>query len=135
MLGDDHATGAKQIRGAQDRAEVTRIFHTVQGNEQRRLFAGHEVFERWFRVQQNTLELLIVFVPAISLFAIYVNPNWAAWIGLVYVAGRIVYTRAYVADPARRSLGFGLSMAPILVLLAGALIGAVRAMLETSPAG
>ena len=96
---------------------------------------GHEVFERWFRVQQNTLELLIVFVPAISLFAIYVNPNWAAWIGLVYVAGRFVYTRAYVADPTRRSLGFGLSMAPILVLLAGALIGAVRAMLETSPAG
>ena len=96
---------------------------------------GHEVFERWFRVQQNTLELLIVFVPAISLFAIYVNPNWAAWIGLVYVAGRFVYTRAYVADPARRSLGFGLSMAPILVLLAGALVGAVRAMLETSPAG
>jgi uncharacterized MAPEG superfamily protein len=97
--------------------------------------SGHEVFERWFRVQQNTLELLIVFIPAISLFAIYVNPNWAAWIGLVYVAGRIVYTRAYIADPARRSLGFGLSMAPILVLLAGALIGAVRAMLETSPAG
>jgi len=96
---------------------------------------GHDVFERWFRVQQNTLELLIVFIPAISLFAIYVNPNWAAWIGLVYVVGRIVYTRAYVADPSRRSLGFGLSVAPILVLLAGALIGALRAMLETTPSG
>jgi glutathione S-transferase len=94
---------------------------------------GHEVFERWFRVQQNTLELLIAFIPAISLFAIYVNPNWAAWIGLVYVAGRIVYTRAYVADPSRRSFGFGLSAAPILVLLAGALIGALRAMLENNP--
>jgi glutathione S-transferase len=94
---------------------------------------GHEVFERWFRVQQNTLELLIAFIPAISLFAIYVNPNWAAWIGLVYVAGRIVYTRAYVADPSRRSFGFGLSAAPILVLLAGALIGALRAMLEIKP--
>jgi glutathione S-transferase len=94
---------------------------------------GHEVFERWFRVQQNTLELLIVFIPAVSLFAIYVHPNWAAWIGLVYVVGRIVYTRAYVADPSRRSFGFGLSMAPILVLLAGALIGALRAMLETTP--
>ena len=92
---------------------------------------GHEVFERWFRVQQNTLELLIAFIPAISLFAIYVNPNWAAWIGLVYVAGRIVYTRAYVADPSRRSFGFGLSAAPILVLLAGALIGTMRAMFET----
>jgi uncharacterized MAPEG superfamily protein len=94
---------------------------------------GHEVFERWFRVQMNTLELLIAFIPAISLFAIYVNPNWAAWIGLVYVAGRIMYARAYVADPARRSLGFGLSMMPILVLLIGALVGAVRAMLETNP--
>ncbi len=96
---------------------------------------GHEVFERWFRVQQNTLELLIAFIPAISLFAIYVNPNWAAWIGLVYVAGRIVYLRAYVADPARRSLGFGLSVLPILVLLAGALLGALRAMLDNNPAG
>jgi uncharacterized MAPEG superfamily protein len=49
----------------------------------------------------------------------------------VYIVGRIVYTRAYVSDPARRSLGFGLSMAPILLLLAGALIGAGRAMLDT----
>jgi uncharacterized MAPEG superfamily protein len=94
---------------------------------------GHEVFERWFRVQQNTMELLIVYIPAVSMFAIYVHPNWAAWIGLVYVVGRIVYTRAYVADPSRRSFGFGLSMAPILVLLAGALIGALRAMLENTP--
>jgi glutathione S-transferase len=94
---------------------------------------GHEVFERWFRVQMNTLELLIAFIPAVSLFAIYVNPNWAAWIGLVYVAGRIVYARAYVTG-ARRSLGFGMSMLPILVLLTGALVGAVRAMLETNPA-
>ena len=62
---------------------------------------GHEVFERWFRVQQNTLEMLIAFIPAISLFAIYVNPNWAAWVGLVYIVGRAVYVRAYVADPAR----------------------------------
>lgn len=92
---------------------------------------GHEVFERWFRAQQNTLELLIAFIPAISLFAIYVNPNWAAWIGLIYVVGRIVYVRAYVADPSRRTFGFALSLIPVLILLAGALLGAVRAMLET----
>ncbi len=96
---------------------------------------GHEVFERYFRVQQNTLETLIVFIPAISLFAIYVNPNWAAWIGLVYVVGRILYLRAYVADPAKRSVGFTLSALPILVLLVGALLGAARAMIESNPAG
>jgi uncharacterized MAPEG superfamily protein len=96
---------------------------------------GHEVFERYFRVQQNTLETLIVFIPAISLFAIYVNPNWAAWIGLVYVVGRILYLRAYVADPAKRSAGFALSALPVLVLLVGALLGAARAMIESNPAG
>ena len=96
--------------------------------------SGHEIFERWFRVQQNTLEMLIAFIPAISLFAIYVNPNWAAWVGLVYIVGRVVYLRAYVADPARRGLGFALTALPILLLLAGALLGAVRAMLEMNPA-
>ena len=95
--------------------------------------AGHEVFDRYFRVQQNTLELLIAFIPAISLFAIYVNPNWAAGIGLVYVVGRQLYLHGYVADPSRRSLGFSLSALPILLLLAGALLGAVRAWLESNP--
>jgi uncharacterized MAPEG superfamily protein len=87
---------------------------------------GHEVFERYFRVQQNTLETLVAFIPGISLFALFVNPNWAAWIGLVYVVGRIVYFRSYVADPARRSAGFLLSLLPIAVLLVGGLVGAVR---------
>jgi glutathione S-transferase len=87
---------------------------------------GHEVFERYFRVQQNTLETLIAFIPGISLFALFVNPNWAAWIGLVYVVGRIVYFRSYVADPGKRSAGFGMSLLPIAVLLIGGLIGAVR---------
>lgn len=97
--------------------------------------SGDEVFNRYFRVQQNTLELLIAFVPAISLFAIYVNPNWAAGIGVVFVIGRQLYLHSYVADPARRSLGFLLSALPILLLLAGALLGAIRAWLESNPAG
>ena len=87
---------------------------------------GHEVFERYFRVQQNTLETLVAFIPGISLFALFVDPNWAAWIGLVYVVGRLLYFRAYVADPAKRGPGFGLSLLSIATLLVGGLIGAVR---------
>jgi glutathione S-transferase len=87
---------------------------------------GHEVFERYFRVQQNTLETLVAFIPGISLFALFVNPNWAAWIGLVYVVGRVLYFRAYVADPAKRGPGFGLSLLSIATLLVGGLIGALR---------
>jgi uncharacterized MAPEG superfamily protein len=87
---------------------------------------GHEIFERYFRVQQNTLETLVMFIPGISLFALFVNPNWAAGIGLVYVVGRIIYCRSYVADPSKRSTGFLLSVLPIMVLLIGGLYGAIR---------
>ncbi len=87
---------------------------------------GHDVFERYFRVQQNTLETLVAFIPGISLFALFVDPNWAAWIGLVYVVGRVVYFRGYVADPKKRGPGFLLSLLSIATLLVGGLVGALR---------
>lgn len=90
---------------------------------------GHEVFERYFRVHYNTMELLVVFVPAIWLFGLYVSPYWGAGLGAVYLAGRVVYLRSYVADPAQRSMGFGMSMLPTLALLVGALLGVGRALL------
>ena len=86
--------------------------------------SGHEVFDRYFRVHYNTMELLIVFVPSIWLFGLYVSPRWGAALGAIYLVGRIVYVRSYVADPAKRSTGFGMSMLPTLALLTGALIGA-----------
>jgi glutathione S-transferase len=85
---------------------------------------GHEVFERYFRVQQNTLELLVVLLPSLWLFATYADATWAAVLGAVYLVGRLLYFRGYVRDPARRELGFALSLGPVLVLLVGALIGA-----------
>jgi uncharacterized membrane protein YecN with MAPEG domain len=85
--------------------------------------AGHEIFDRYFRVQQNTLELLVVFLPALWLFALYVSATWAAVLGAVYLVGRVLYLRGYVADPSKREIGFGLSFLPILVLVIGALVG------------
>jgi len=90
--------------------------------------SGHEVFERHFRVHYNTMELLVVFIPAIWLFALYMSPQWGAGLGAVYLVGRIVYFRSYVANPARRSVGFGMSMLPVLVMLVGALLGAGRTL-------
>ncbi len=91
--------------------------------------SGHEVFERHFRVHYNTMELLVVFIPAIWLFALYVSPQWGAGLGAIYLVGRIVYFRSYVANPGRRSMGFGMSMMPVLVMLVGALLGAARALI------
>ena len=86
--------------------------------------SGHEVFDRYFRVHQNTMEMMVVFVPAIWLFGQYVSARWAAVLGLVYVIGRLVYLRAYVADPSKRGAGFGLSFLPIAIAVIGTLVSA-----------
>jgi len=86
---------------------------------------GNEVFERHFRVQQNTLELLVVFVPGIYLFSRYFNPLWAVVLGVMYLLGRELYAAAYVRSPKARGAGFGLSAIPSWLLVGGGLGGAV----------
>lgn len=88
--------------------------------------SGNLSFERYFRVQQNTLEQLIALIPGLYLFSRYFSPYVAAGLGVVYLIGREVYAASYVKDPAKRSLGFGLTFLPIAVLVVGGIIGAVR---------
>lgn len=90
---------------------------------------GHEMFERLYRVQMNTLELLVVFLPSLWLAARYLSPWLVAAAGCVYLVGRVLYYRAYAKDPARRGLGFVLSIGPTLFLLLCGLGGAVWASL------
>jgi hypothetical protein len=87
--------------------------------------SGNEIFERHFRVQQNTLEQLIGLIPGIYLFSRYFNPLWAAALGAVYLIGREVYAATYVKNPAKRGPGYGLTFLPIMILLVGGLLGAV----------
>ena len=91
--------------------------------------SGDEMFERYFRVHYNTLELLVMFVPALWIAAAYWNPLWMAGIGAIYLVGRILYLRGYVADPKGRGLGFGLSIVPIGLLVLAALAGIGKALL------
>ena len=86
---------------------------------------GHELFERAYRVQMNTLEVLVAFLPALFLAAKYWPQPAIAGIGAIYVLGRSIYWRAYMGAPKSRGLGFGLSVLPVLVLLLAALVGAV----------
>ena len=92
--------------------------------------SGNPVFERYFRVQMNTLEQLVIFLPSMLLFARYVNPDIAAALGLLFIIGRAVYFRGYVRAPAARHLGFVLSAIPNVALLVGAIIGTIRAIAQ-----
>ena len=91
---------------------------------------GNEMFERLYRVQMNTLELLVVFVPALYLAARYWPPAVVARVGAIYVVSRVVYWKSYIKDPESRSLGYGLSAFPALGLLFAALAGLVLAALK-----
>ena len=71
---------------------------------------GHDGFERMYRVQTNTLETLVAFLPSLFLAARYWPAFVVAGLGVVYLTGRMIYWRAYVKNPSTRSLGFILSM-------------------------
>jgi hypothetical protein len=90
--------------------------------------SGPPEFERAFRVQQNTLEQLALFLPSLWLFTFYVSPLWGALVGLVWVAGRAYYAISYLGDPERRGPGFGIGALAMLILLIGAVIGIVAAL-------
>jgi glutathione S-transferase len=90
---------------------------------------GNEIFERYFRVHQNTLEQLVVFLPALVAFANLISPMWAAIVGAVYLVGRFVYYALYIADPEKRGFGVLITMLANFVLVIGAIVGAIMMMM------
>jgi glutathione S-transferase len=92
--------------------------------------AGHPEFERVFRVQMNTLEWMPIFLPALWLFAIHISDALAAAIGVVWIAGRILYFIGYVEAVEKRGPGFGIQAFACIVLWSGALGSAVWQVLH-----
>ena len=86
---------------------------------------GHEGFERAYRVQMNTLELMVALLPSMLIAARFWPAEWVAGIGAIYLIGRFIYWRAYVSAPSSRALGFALSMLPVMVLVLMGLAGAL----------
>nr|WP_164929183.1 MAPEG family protein [Gloeobacter violaceus] len=87
---------------------------------------GNPDFERVLRVQENTTEQLVLFLPSLWLYALFVNPLWAAVLGSVWVVGRVLYALGYYEASERRTPGFAVSVVATLILLGGALVGLLR---------
>ncbi|MEO8754103.1 MAG: MAPEG family protein [Casimicrobiaceae bacterium] len=92
--------------------------------------AGNADFERVFRVQMNTLEQIVAFLPALWLFALYVSPAWSSVLGTVWIAGRALYAVGYTRSAPSRSKGFLIAFAALAVLWLGAMWGVVAALLH-----
>lgn len=91
--------------------------------------SGHPEFDKRFRVQMNTLEQLVLVVPAAFLAVSVFGDLITAALCFTWSAGRIIYARSYYADPAKRGPGFGLTLLPSLILIFGAITGAVRTLI------
>jgi glutathione S-transferase len=84
---------------------------------------GEPNFERYYRVQQNTLEALIIFLPSLWIFAHRVNYILAFLLGVTFIAARAEYARGYIAAPEGRTIGAYLTMGVNAILLIGSVLG------------
>jgi uncharacterized membrane protein YecN with MAPEG domain len=91
---------------------------------------GHPDVERALRVQGNTLEWIVIFLPALWLCGAYFDTRIVAGLGVVWILGRVLYMTGYMKDAAKRGPGFLIQALTTLILLIGAITGAVLTLLH-----
>ncbi|HEX4637441.1 MAG TPA: MAPEG family protein [Rhizomicrobium sp.] len=89
--------------------------------------SGDPRVERALRVQGNTVEGFIVFLPALWLAALYFQGWVPPIIGLIWCLGRILYAAGYMKAAERRHIGFGICILSVIALVILAGIGIVQA--------
>lgn len=88
---------------------------------------GHEDMDRAVRVHMNSLEQFALYMPMlwVATLTFTLVPWLPAAMGLVWIVGRLIYMQAYLADPGKRSAGFGITLLSTAALLVMSVIGVV----------
>ena len=85
--------------------------------------SGHEMFDRAYRVQMNTLEAAVMMLPSLWIYAIFNGETGAFAMGVIWLIGRAWYAQSYLTNPVRRGTGFGIAFVALAGLWFGALVG------------
>lgn len=93
--------------------------------------SGDPDFERAVRVHQNTLEQIVIFLPALWIFATVFTPIYATILGAIWIVGRILYAWGYYQAAEKRGPGFGISTLATIVLLLGSIIGVIFQLVKS----
>jgi glutathione S-transferase len=91
--------------------------------------SGPPEFERTIRIQANSNEAALMFLPSLWLFALYFSSVWAGALGLIWLLGRLLFAVGYARAAEKRTAGFVIAFAAQTLLLLGAIIGLFRAAL------
>jgi glutathione S-transferase len=92
--------------------------------------SGHPDFERAFRVQMNTIEQTVIFLPTLWLCSTYYRADLAAVLGFIWITGRIWYALGYLKSASQRGGGFMVAMAAWGVLLGAGFYGYVMLLIS-----
>ena len=93
--------------------------------------SGDPNFERVLRVQQNTLEQLILFLPSLWLFSQFISATLGSILGGIWIVGRILYAWGYYQAAEKRFIGFGIASLSTIALVLGSLLGIVWILINT----
>ena len=91
--------------------------------------SGDEMFDRHYRIHQNTIEQIVIFIPSLWLFGYFVHMNIGAGLGLLFLIGRLIFRSAYLKDPASREIGFIMGFLPIAICLLTSLFFVTKGMI------
>ena len=91
--------------------------------------SGHEMFDRAYRVQMNTIESAMLLLPSMWIYAALIGDLGAGIAGAIWIVGRLWYAVAYQRDPAKRGPGFGISFLAIAGMWVGGLWGVIQLLI------
>jgi uncharacterized MAPEG superfamily protein len=91
--------------------------------------SSHPQFDIAYRIQMNTVENAVAFLPVLWVFALSLSPTWATALGGAWLLGRVWYALAYAADPSKRGNGYLVSMAAFGALGLGGAYGVLSALM------
>lgn len=85
--------------------------------------SGHDGFERAFRVQMNTQESALLFLPSLWTASAFGVAWVSVTLGAVWLLGRVWYAVSYSNPAGNRGPGFAIGMLALLGLIVQALWG------------
>lgn len=86
---------------------------------------GNDEYEIAYRIQGNSVEQLLMFMPIMWIAAYALGDIWGGAAGLVWLIGRFVYAGAMRSDPSKRGTGMVITSAPLLVLMIAIVVNLV----------
>jgi glutathione S-transferase len=92
---------------------------------------GHPDFERAVRIQANTMEFMVAFLPVLWLATLYFGGWIPALLGLIWVIGRVIYLVGYSMAAEKRELGFAIQGLATIALLLLAIAGVAQTFTMT----